>query len=248
MFTAYFDASGDDHSQLALAVCGFIAHAGAWIDWEQEWLERLRRDGLDYFHRTELHGWEPTKLSRLIEDLSQIIRDHVARKIGISILNEHLKEVMTNEERKEWRVKSYSVAGRTAAVEARLWASTDGLRIPELVFEKGDVGSGDLKHLLESQGYPSPVFKPKKKQINRKSGLPMEPAIPLQAADLYAYEVFHRTRRFQETPEKSRLPEALDKIPGDPGRIGVKNLTFLRELFEQDGSLIATTAVKLKLD
>lgn len=247
MFTAYFDASGDEHEQLALVVAGFIASAEAWIDWEREWLERLAIDGLAYFHRNELGGWPQGKRERLIGDLCQIIREHVAYKIGIAIVNEDLHEVVSSAELREWRIKSYSVLGRTAAKEARCWATSSyNGPIPKLVFEKGDVGSGDLKHLLESQGYPSPIFEPKKKQVDRKSGITLEPAVPLKAADLLAHEIFTRVRTFEKTGEKSRLPESLHKIPGDPGCMEKGHLRFLRELFEQSHEpLIVTTAAKI---
>ncbi len=74
MFTAYFDASGDNSSRYVVAVCGFVASADAWIAWESEWLERLRISHLDALHMSEL---EKSKNQDLITDLSEIRLDRI---------------------------------------------------------------------------------------------------------------------------------------------------------------------------
>ena len=250
MFTAYFDASGDSHSQIALAVAGFVSHAEAWIEWEKEWLSRLRQDGLEYFHRKDLYGWERWKRERLIDDLSAIIKTHVSSKAGVVVINSDLQAQLSVKARKKWRVDAYSLAARTIAKEMRIWASGWGGKCPELVFEEGDNGKGDLTYLLENDGYPSPIFKPKKSYVHRKSGLFMQAAAPLQAADLLAYELFYKARAIRQSKEASRsfsrIHPVIDKIPGQCEIITPDHLRFLEHGLEQMNSLILVPNIEIK--
>jgi hypothetical protein len=249
MFTAYFDASGK-RDQLVLAVAGFVARAEDWIDWEGEWLDRLAQDGLPYFHARELPHWPDWKKARLVEDLSAIIRNRVAFKTGVVVANSHLEKVFSEVQRKQWRMEAYAVAGKTAAQSMRLWAASWGGRIPELVFERGDDGQGQLCDLMASQGYPAPIFKPKKAYKDRKSGIIQEPAIPLQAADLLASELFRRVRAYQRDghicPDFARLSPNLDKIPGDCGTVESDRLKLIKQAFEESDPDILVPKVKIK--
>jgi len=243
-FTAYFDASGDDHSQPHVTVGGFVATAGQWIAWEEAWLERLKLDGLTYFHRAELYDWKEARRARLIDDLCRITRENVGHKFGVVAVNEEMKTV-SDEDRRQFHLQAYGICGRTVATEVKRWADSWGGTIPELVFEDGDLGKGHLIWLLESTGYPSPIFKTKKRQIHRKSGIVLEPAIPLQAGDLVAHNLFSVVRESYATGKEIRLHPDLDKIPGDVGRIEPERFRLLKQGFEQKDFLIMTTDVKI---
>jgi len=251
MFTAFFDASGDSHCQAALSVGGFVALADAWIDWETEWNSRLRADGLETFHRNEITCWPPSRRERLVEDLAGIIRSHAAYKIGVVIFNRDLSRHLSNGEMKQWHVEAYSLAGRTAAKEVRIWSSGWGGRLPEMIFEDGDKGKGKLEKIMSKQGYPAPIFKPKRTHTNKKSGLLIEGCVPLQAADLYAYELFNRARDIslnKPTPASlDRLHPQLDKIPGIAGFIGGDRIEFLKQGMNQVDSLIMKTDVRVNV-
>src|SRR5690242_4098952 len=116
MFTAYFDASCDYVQQPILVVAGFIAHADAWISWEKDWNARLKKQGLEYFHRKELRVLDASG-HRFIDDLCAIIRDHVALKLGCAVVNEKVAALLSEEDRNKWRIQSYSLAGRNVAKE-----------------------------------------------------------------------------------------------------------------------------------
>ena len=87
MFTAYFDASGDNSSRFVVAVCGFVASADAWITWQAEWLERLRVSDLKALHMSEL---EKSKNRALLDDLCETTRNHVARKFAVVVVNREI--------------------------------------------------------------------------------------------------------------------------------------------------------------
>jgi hypothetical protein len=117
--------------------------------------------GLSCFHYKELYEWPKSRRSDLIADLCGIIRPYVAAKTGVAVVNREMAAIFSESERKNWRINAYAVAGRTVAREMRLWCQRGSGILPELVYERGDVGQDKLTHLLTSQGYPNPIFKPK---------------------------------------------------------------------------------------
>jgi hypothetical protein len=247
MFTAYFDASGAK-DQPVVVVAGFVSLAELWQEWEAEWLAKLSEYGLAYFHYNEISSWQEARKSRLIAELSRIIRCYVAHKAGVAVINRDMGEVFSELELKQWRINAYAVAGRTVAKEMRLWCMRGNGQLPVLVFEHGDDGQGQLAHLLTSQGYPEPIIKHKKKFTDRK-GKVHEPAIPLQAADLLAYELFWRVREHQRTgriPAEARLSPDLENIPGDYGTVEYDRLTLQRDAFEQGHPDILIPSVRIK--
>lgn len=102
--------------------------------------------------------------------------------------------------------------------------------LPEMIFETGDKGKGSLIKLLEKEGFPSPSFRPKKDTM--KKGLLAKAAIPLQAADLLAYECFHPVREMEQVGHLISIRpsyEDISRILGDPKVILVKNMEHLQK-------------------
>lgn len=104
---------------------------------------------------------------------------------------------------------------------ARAWAETWHGPVPKLIFEEGDIGRGKLEKALKDNNFPAAQFRPKKDRID-KHGEFVKGAIPLQAADLMAYEAFDPMKKVQRDGRLSKLKrtfEELDKIPGEIGVI-----------------------------
>jgi hypothetical protein len=202
---AAFDASGDECSQLILVVAGFISSAGDWEDFSKKWLDRLQRDGIKYMHMKEYahstgqfaDGWKGNKPRRdaLLGDLMDILSSHTYRKFGMVITNETFRNSISAETQKEWHLNAYSLAGRSCAKQINEWAMEERYRSPiELVFEKGDIGSGKLHARLVEDGYQAPSFKPKKDEFTPE-GVLIPAFVPLHAADFLAYELFLEVTR-----------------------------------------------------
>jgi hypothetical protein len=238
MFTGYFDASGTA-LQPCLAVAGFVASVEQWHEFEGLWLRRLGKDDLEIFHATEVRRrWkdDPRRIEALYFDLIDILASAGLEQFGCCIVNsafDSLSQIV----KQEGKTCSYSVAGWTCASLVRSWSRTFGGRMPELVFEHGDDGSGKLKALLEKKGFPSPISKPKTRRL--KNGSWIEPAIPLQAADLLAFEFFDPVRKIETDGYLSRIRpsyEALSRIPGSARAIMTEELKDLYRIseFEDD--------------
>jgi len=71
---------------------------------------------------------------------------------------------------------------------------------------------------MQKDGFPDPLFKPMK-DTKLKNGSIEQGAIPLQAADLYAFELFDAMRTIEQgkkLPVISEPLSILDKICGEP--------------------------------
>jgi hypothetical protein len=255
MFSAYFDASGK-RDQLIVVVAGFVSSAELWAEWEREWLKRLSVDGVSCFHATELkHHLTEYRRRVLFRDLETIIRAYVSAKAAVAVVNNQVDSIFSREEREEWRIHAYALAGRTVARQMRLWAGQWRGPLPELVFERGDDGAGQLQALLTKQGYPAAIFKPKRAFRDRKTGIIEQPAIPLQAGDLLAHEIFIRMRHYLKLgPDDrkafvkdpaSRIGVDLENIPGECGTIEEDRLRLVRQHLDEEDPQILVPAVKI---
>jgi hypothetical protein len=229
-FTCYFDASGKESDQPVVATAGYVACAEAWVSFERDWLKRLGEDGLTYWHTSEFNGhtgefekgWKGNneRKRKLVVDLVQIIRDNVGRQFGSSVKVSDIERVFTVEQKRRYSVSASSLTAAACAAAVRLWTRSQHLRsLPELIFEEGDKDEdATVSRMLVQEGFPLPIFKPKKKRID-SHGLVREPAIPLQAADLLAYEIFDPSRKIARDGYIRRIKKTLmvlGNIPGSP--------------------------------
>lgn len=220
---AYFDCSGHEDDQEFVVVAGFISSGKEWDKFETLWTERLKADGLDYFHAVEFAhstkqfaGWRNQEDRRrtLGCDLMNIIKRHVFRKFGCAVINETLTENMSKEVKTEHFVNAYSLAGRSCVTYIWQWLRQNQWKtVPAFIFEDGDKGQDRLRKGMQQDEFPEPIFKPKKDRT-RKDGLIEKGVIPLQAADWLAYESFIAMKK--ESLDRWARQE-FDSTPGDIG-------------------------------
>jgi hypothetical protein len=222
-FICYFDASGTQHDQVALVMAGFMSTAESWLEFEQAWLGRLRESGLRHFHRKELRL---DKYSGLLEDLAGIAREFAMHNFGMVVRVKALHDTVSKDIYDKFHLDAYSYAGRACAAHVKLWANKNRLRqIPRIVFATGDTGRNQLEERLRKDGYTGISFEPAIEYTDKKTKLVVPAAVPLQAADLFAYEMFKPTREIETqgtawgTYGRKQLSPVwfiLDKIPGEP--------------------------------
>jgi hypothetical protein len=250
-FTCYFDASGTQHDQLALAVAGFMSTAEKWIEFEEAWKSRLSKSGLKHFHKKEL---DLARYPGLLDDLARIIRDHTMRKFGMVVRVAELHSRVPEKAYNKWHLNAYSYAGRACAAYVRQWAQSWHARsIPELIFATGDTGRPQLERRLRRDGFTDVRFQPAIDVKDIKTGSIIPAAIPLQAADLLAYELFNPVREMEKTSKpfgsfgRSLLTSTwliLDKIEGEPRVTEDSSLVAFEERVE-NFSNSGTDLVKL---
>jgi hypothetical protein len=193
MLTAAFDASGHESDQRFLVVAGFVSSTEDWGDLSQRWTKRIQRDGISCFHAVECEnntnefwGWKDKvdEKTKLKEDLIDIIQSCTYRLFA-SVVEIGTLGTLSPENRAQYGLRAYALAGRTCAARVRQWSASWGARcVPELVFEEGDVGSAELETRLVEDGFSKPIFSPKRDGTKRDGQV--RPAfIPLQAADFF---------------------------------------------------------------
>jgi len=242
MLTAYFDASGNPNEHV-LVVAGFVSSTTDWISFESEWKARLDKDHIGYFRMSEFaHStgefrlWKglEDKRQSLLSDLLAIIQKHVYRKFGAAVVNSQLSATIAKAEQDAFSLAAYGVAGRGAASNVIEWLKKEKWESPvEYVFEKGDMDQDHLTRLMKEDGLPDPIFRPKVDQVNKTSGLPEKGFIPLQAADILAYEYAMIIKRNSKGVDyQSRWPYLqLEKIPGEIGKFSWTDLARIKREF-----------------
>jgi hypothetical protein len=200
MFTACFDASGHESDQKHLTVGGFISSAKDWEDFSVAWKDRLQRDGLSYFHMNEFapstgpfSHFKNQELKRraLFGDLMGLIRTHVYRKFCCAVTIADWKGQVSPEMKERFRINAYVLAARSCTTQVREWCLFERINSPvAIVFERGDIGRGMLEAQFRKDELPDPLFRPKKDWKDREGNLIEAGYLPLQAADILAYESF----------------------------------------------------------
>jgi hypothetical protein len=191
VFTAYSDESGspDNH---ALVVAGFVASDQQWKEFERNWTATLCQFGITLFHSAEFaHSvgefskWRGHQRNPALKEERQwFLRQLLAHiKLRTRFCYSHGVRMA------EWRevdeiyflsalLQPYALCGRTVVKNVDEWAVLNNIPKTEIqyVFEDGARHKGLLqKRIIKDKGF-NPIFKKKLE------------AVPLQAADLLAYE------------------------------------------------------------
>jgi hypothetical protein len=235
---------GGDESRPVYTVAGFGSSEQDWRSFSELWSERLRQEGITYFRAVEaahfreqfqpFHDRPDREVwrKRLFEDLMDILKRHVYRKFGCSIINDALKK-MDDDVTEEFSLSAYSLAGRTTEKTIRQWILSEWTKTTPvvIVFEAGDKGIGKLQKRLTEDGCFPPTFRPKK-DTPGKDGIIEYGYVPLQAADWLAYELSIAVRQIDagEVEEIAQLRWPMQQFHstlGEPGVYGTENIKEL---------------------
>jgi hypothetical protein len=237
--TAFCDAAGHPEGEHTLIVCGYVAEAAGWTEFEQQWKNALADVGITGpFHMAEFMaceksfaGWKPRVDDRvaLLKKLISIIRINVLQAFSETIRLDDWREVNKAYQLEESHCTPYSLAGFFVMDRTIRWWGRERPEdsMTEFVFEEGDKHKGDFIWMMErivrqnrtELGIVTPVFKPKA-------------LAPLQAADLDGW-IMRRAFKVEITKEPERsLPAALveammeiGRIPHISGDLGQEHIT-----------------------
>ncbi|MBI2817578.1 MAG: hypothetical protein HYX72_11620 [Acidobacteria bacterium] len=194
MLVAYFDESGTKEAFPGLAVSGLVSSADDWIGFSREWGEVLKKHKLSYLHMKEFRpkfGNVALK-TRILMDFVRVIEGNTYRNFSSVIINAEFGNALSTGNRQFWKMNPYTLAGRTVAGNVREFMQRDFPNSNlKLVYESGVSEAGGLKDRLAEDGFLSVAFEPK---VDCCTG---ERLIPLQAADLMAWESFNAIREME---------------------------------------------------
>jgi hypothetical protein len=226
MFTIYYDDSGSPNDTLAVVVAGLLASDEQWLEFARNWNKTLRQFGISLFHmkefahsRGEFSKWREHKAiesqrlerERFLGQLLGHIVLRVQHSFGQAVIMDDYREVSKRFPLVEGDITPYALCGRTCLARASAWAEKYGIpeRNIQHVFEDGSLGKGSFIDRALKDKAISPVFKKKNESV------------PLQAADLLAYEYLLGCRdifrRGVDALEQLRFPlRRLEVIPHEP--------------------------------
>jgi len=252
MLTAAFDAGGDENTPF-LTVAGFVSSVGDWEEFSALWRERLKKEGIEYSRaveaahfRKQFQPWhdKPDRerwRQELLADLMDLVKAHAYRKFGCSIINKRFQSI-GDDLRKHYRLRAYSLAGRTCEKQVRDWASAERIKTPiEFVFESGDEGHNELQVRLAADSGNVPVFRPKKDTV-LANGHVQRGFVPFQAADWLAYELNALAKFAEEnknlTMADLRWPiQEFNRILGEPGIYTEEDTDRLEHMLRLSGKI-----------
>lgn len=214
MLTGYFDETGhvDDPTLHFVGMAGFVAPSEAWVNFESEWRDALQKAGLkeafhmrDFAHSNgQFKDWKGQKVKRdlLFGRLVEIIKQTGAKPIGAAVsLRDY--EALTADQHSQFRDPYYltfQICTRGAADRAVF--EPPGVRVDMVYAFNGEYGTnqgGQAKKLW---------YAIKENYVNGNklgsyaSSAPGE-VCPLQAADLFAYELCHEFENRIKRPDDS---------------------------------------------
>lgn len=214
-YAAYFDDSGHPDDQAAVVVAGFIASEANWLLFEREWKEYLDRESIDVFHTTDFMNckvWPQHKKEAILRRLVTTIQIRTIRPIGHAVLIADYREVNDQYAFEECIGTPYALAGRTVAKSLNNWKRKHPEDKLLIFFEDGTKHKGDFIDVMERDGLPCPAF------------LKKSEAVPLQAADWLAWEMFQVLKSGQASPFLKKVVGSLPDNDPDLGIYRKQNL------------------------
>jgi hypothetical protein len=233
MLTTAFDfsyhESGDrmaiDDARKFTVVAGFVSDAREWEEFDRNWRARLSQDRLTYFHMQKFaqssgpfKGWDKQEARRqeLMADLLGLISGHAYRKFGVVVPRAGLEALQLNPEMPH-HAEAIATSNVIAMVEE--WKHREKYhRATRYVFEQGDRAESTIRETAQRITGLNPAFEYKREYPEKG----IVAFTPLQAADIFAYELKKLADRLEDTTSvvpgdvHFRVPyEALNKMQQD---------------------------------
>jgi hypothetical protein len=207
MFIAYFDESGHPSDTLVMTMAGVVATAKNWARFEEKWKRILRRYQVSALHMTdyesghgEFTGWDADKRVSFIADLAGILKNTmmygVANSLTVQDWNGTIGKDLDASGRKRY------LAPYVMLLESCITTIAESVSIPDeenvaCVFDQNSIvqhfSSIFYRALVEVRDYPI--------NFGTITYADRTKIVPLQAADMIAYEAFKYASRWDEHTE-----------------------------------------------
>jgi len=210
-FIAYFDDGGHTSDSPVISVAAVAAKTAAWERFDSKWCKRLRRARISSFHMTDFenrkkwfHGWDEDKRLALITDLAAILKNSIARGVGVTVTMKDWLAVMPEQfERPDFIAKRgpYPLLFQLCIEHILSTEKLHSSHKLDCVFDKNQFILGSLtehyRDVLSAHPYSA--------QLGTLTFDTADSATPLQAADILAYEGHKHLKN--QVLEDGRRPE-----------------------------------------
>jgi len=211
MLSAYMDETGhfQDQGQRFVGMAGLIATAYNWKRFETKWKAALKKFQLPYFHmvefagfKGEFEGWSEMKRRNLMNRLLTIIDVTYGYPVG-SVIPLDVYRALSPERQKRFKDPYFLAFMDCIIFAAMLMAPHQTEEKMALVFSEQLEFRG---HALRLYDHAQRIFKGMMK-VTTPIFRDMREIVPLQAADLVAYEIYKEADRLAYRPEANpRVP------------------------------------------
>lgn len=219
MLTVYCDDSGTDSNSRVAVVAGYLSNVAQWEMFTKEWTRALKDFGVNVMHRTDLETfkgeferWNPARRTAFLARLQPIIRRRIKTAVGCMVIKEDF-EKLVSDEIKHKVGGAYGFLAYTCLVGLGQWCnrpSRQHCQPINWVFEAGTQGHGQVDKMFHGT-YAIEALRQKVRlggwSFNGKD------TVPLQSADVLAYECFKLINN-----------QVVDKSKKHPVRISMEKL------------------------
>ncbi len=186
VLAAYFDDSGSYPEHPLVVMCGAVASTKQWKDFSIQWNKVLRSEGISVFHMAdcenfegEFKGWTPIRKRDFIVKLIEIVKKYKRQFIGSIVFCKDFDLVKPKFPNIPLTHKQFCINRCILHLSIWMEGSTERKNVT-IYFDRGNPLAPEMVKLFCEKSTP----KWKCVQGNK------EDDIPLQAADLIAYDVF----------------------------------------------------------
>ncbi len=196
MLACYFDDSGTHAGSPVVVFGGLIGQKEHWEDFEPKWKAKLAKPlpgkpPLKRFHMWDCQwgmgdyaGYSKGERDAVIHDFRQIILDCGVTGVAAAISRKDFDELITGETRRQ-------LGNADDMAFASAISALDCLRDHGLTLIFDDTGKQSIaRYAALYDRYQAMFEKEKSRQINGLSFRSMEAAVPLQGADMIAWETY----------------------------------------------------------
>lgn len=196
LLTVYCDDSGTDRNSRVAVVAGYLSNVAQWEIFTKEWMKILKDVGINGMRRADLesfHGeftkWNPTRRTDLLKRLQPLIKRRTKTPVASIVIKDDFEQFIPSP-LKKWAGGVYGFLAYTCLVGVGQWCSQPSRqhRHPiNWVFEAGTEGSHQVAQMFQAT-YADEVTR-QKSRLGTWSFTGKD-TVPLQSADLLAYECF----------------------------------------------------------
>lgn len=191
MIAAYFDESGTHHSSPVFVVAGLVSTPASWECLTKDWQQALSDEGVEEFHASEFAtgygkygedaGWGKDRRNDFYKRMTGIAARWATGRTWTAVLMNDYRQVL--KEGLPYALGAMGCASRICHYSKGL----GGKPLVPYVFEQGGKDSGEILNEFA------------KLRVHERSNLyrmgllsvgPRRDFLPLQAADLHAYEIY----------------------------------------------------------
>jgi len=203
MLTAYLDDSGTHASSSVVAVAGYVSTTLAWQSFVPEWRRLLRKEKISVMRMADLQnlqgqfsvkrGWTIDRREKLVESAAKIIGHRTRTAVGHAVIRADWEKAVPEDLKKIFGGPYGWCASECVALISKWKKRNDIKGGLDFVFEAGTNGQGQIQEILME------IIKDP--ELNKHYGLHAysfhdKTLLPLQAADMLAYEVYKEAENY----------------------------------------------------